>query len=198
VLATERIEFQGTFNRGRSIDARGLSEDLLAGRPVTQLAIDGFLYQSAGGRVTVEPVSRVRIYAGYSRDTNSRDGQPSDRTLVGGYAPDVARSGFDVSASDSIVNRAGGGYQSRYVSVGHQIGRRAYISVDYTTSLSVIQFTRSDGLVIETQPHTARYTGTVNVNLSRGVSLLGTVERSTGDTYTELRVLTGLSYRIRL
>ena len=160
-----RVELQGTYNRGRSIDARGVSENVLRGQTVPLQAIEGFLYQSLGGRVTVEVARRVRVYAGYARDTNNRDDAPTGRFLVGGYASNVAGSGLDVAVSDSRINRPGGGYHSSYVSIGRQFGRRAYVSGEFTTSLSKVRFLRSDGILIETRPHTKQFGGTATINL---------------------------------
>ena len=192
-----RLELQGTYNRGRSIDARGLGDDVLNGRPITQAAVDGLLFESIGGRATVEVLPRVRVYAGYSRDKNNRDADPTGRTLIGGYASNIRGSGIDVSASDSLMHRSTGSYHSQYVSVGRQIGRNAYVSGDYSTSLSVIQFSRSDGITIETRPHTTRFSGTATMNITRSISLLATVERTNLDQAHEFRVLAGLTYRIR-
>jgi hypothetical protein len=114
VSPTRWLELQGTFSRGRSIDARGISEDTLGGRAVSPTALEGFLYQSIGGRVTVEVASRVRLHAGYSRDKNNRDDAPTGRVTLGGYAGNLAGSGLDVSGSDSWMNRPTGGYHSRY------------------------------------------------------------------------------------
>ena len=55
VNPANRVELQGNYNRGRSIDARSLGSDVINGRPITQSAVDGLLYESIGGRVTVEP-----------------------------------------------------------------------------------------------------------------------------------------------
>lgn len=194
---TERVDVQGTYNRGRSVDARGLGEDILSGRPIAQTSLDGLLYESIGGRLTVEAVRRVRLYAGYSRDKNNRDTDPTGRTQIGAYASSVAGSGFDVTVSDSLMQRAAGGYHSRYLSIGRQLGRRAYAYGDYSTSLSVVRFSRSDGITIETRPYTTRLSGTATINLGRSASLLATVERTRQDQVREFRVLTGLTYRIR-
>jgi hypothetical protein len=196
VLPTERLELQATYNRGRSIDARGLSEDVLNGRPIAVGALDGLLYQSAGGRVTVEAVPRVRIYAGYARDKDNRNAVPSGRTIVGVYAGNVM-GGIDIAASDSLLDRPERQYHSRYVSIGRQIGRLVYVSGDYTTSLSVVRFSRSDGITVETRPHTTRFSGTANINVGRSVSLLLTAERTRDDQIREFRMLSGLSYRMR-
>ena len=192
-----RIELQGTYNRGRSIDARGLGTDVINGRPIAQAAVDGLLYESIGGRVTVEPVPRVHVYGGYSRDKNNRDTAPTGRTLIGGYASNVAKSGIDVSASDSYMDRPTGSYHSVYVSAGRQIGRPVYVSGDYTTSLSVVRFSRSDGITIETRPQTTRFSGTTTVIVGRSVSVLATVEHTRDNQVREFRILSGLTYRIQ-
>ena len=45
VTPNDRLELQATYNRGRSIDARTLSADILSGRPIAQATIDGLLYE---------------------------------------------------------------------------------------------------------------------------------------------------------
>ena len=197
LTATDRVELQGTYNRGRSIDARGLGDDVLSGRPIPQSSIDGLLYESAGGRVTVEAYTRLRVYAGISRDKTNRDTDVTTRYQVGGYASNVGGSGLDLTASDSLMERPSGRYHSWYASAGRQAGRRTYLSVDYSTSLSVIRFSRSDGLVIETRPHTTRVSGTATANLSRAWSLMATLERTSESDLSELRGLAGVTYRIR-
>jgi hypothetical protein len=194
---TDKIELQGNYNRGRSVDTRGLADDVLNGRPVTQLAVDGLLFESVGGRVTVEVAPRVRVYAGLSNDKNNRDAASTRRLLFGGHAANLLRSGFDLSASDSLMDRPTGSYHSSYVSLGKQIGRRAYASLDYSTSLSVIRFSRSDGIIIETRPHTTRLSGALTMNLTRVLALLANLEHTSETDFGEVRVLTGLTYRFR-
>jgi hypothetical protein len=194
---SERVELSGTYNRGRSIDARTLTTDLLNGRPLTQQATEGLRYESASGRVTVEVVRGVRLYASYGQDRTNRDDAMTGRVTIGGYASNVLRSGFDLSGSDALVDRPGGSYHSRYVSVGRAIGRSVYVSGDYSTSLSVIQFVRGDGLLIETRPWTRRFSGSTNINLTRSVALLCTVDYNQDDVQHDIRVLSGLSYRFR-
>lgn len=192
-----RLELQANYNRGRSIDARGLTDDLLSGRPIVSTSLDGLLYQSVGGRATVEVLPRVRVYAGYSRDRNNRDTEPTGRTLVGGYASNIAGSGFDVTASDSLMTRPDNSYHSRYVSLGRQIGRSVYVSGDLSTSLSVVRFSRSDGITIETRPHTVRMSGMVSAYMTKSQSITATIERSNETGLHDVRVLLGLSYRLR-
>ncbi len=197
VTPAPRLELLGTYNQGHSLDARTMTADLLNGRPLTPQAIDGLRYESRGGRATVEVARNVRIYGGYSSDRNNRDDAPTGRVMVGAHAGNLFGSRFDVSASDSRINRPDAPYHSQYLSVGRGIGRGAYLSVDYSTSLSVVRFQRSDGLVIETRPSTRRLSANGSVTLSRSLSLLCTVdvERDTG--MSELRLLSGLSYRLR-
>lgn len=197
VVPTERVELQGTYNRGRSIDARGLGDDVLNGRAIEQRSVEGLLYESAGGRLTVEVVSRLRVYAGLSLDKNNRDADRTRRVLMGAYAANLAGTGFDLTASDSLMLRASDSYESRYVSLGRQVGRRTYVTADYSTSLSVVRFSRSDGLLIETRPHTTRISGTVTANLTRSWLLLTTIDHTREIDLRDVRVLTGATYRIR-
>ena len=197
VSAGRRVEVNGTYNRGRSLDARQLTDDVINGRALTAQAIEGLHYESGGGRVTVEVVPRLRVYAGYSRDRTNREDSATGRTLFGGHAGNVFGTGFDLSGSDSRVERSTGPYHSSYFSVGRSIGRAVYASIDYSTSLSVIRFLRSDGVIIETRPSTRRYSGSASIVLNRYLSLLATVDQTVDGDLKELRVLSGLSYRIR-
>jgi hypothetical protein len=197
VSAGPRVELNGTYNRGRSLDARSLTDDVLNGRALTAQAVEGLHYESGGGRVTVEVVPRVRLYVGYSRDRTNRDDSATGRALFGGHAGNVFGTGFDLSGSDSLIDRATGPYHSRFFSVGRSLNRAVYVSVDYSTSLSVIRFLRSDGVIIETRPSTRRYSGSASITLNRSLSLITTVDQTVDDDVRELRVLTGLSYRIR-
>ena len=190
-----RIELTGTYNRGRSIDARTLTNDVLNGRALSSQAVEGLKYESRGGRVSVELARGFRVHGSYTQDRNNRDDALTGRVTVGGYAANVARSGLDVSASDSRVNRATGAYHSTFVSVGRSIGRSLYVSGDYTTSLSVVQFQRGDGILIETKPWTKRISGSANANLNRHLSLSFTGDFTRDATQNELRVLSGISYR---
>ncbi len=198
VTPSYRLELQVNYHRGRSIDARGLGDDILNGRPIAQTSIEGLLYESVGGRATVEALPRVRIYAGYSRDKSNRDASATGRTIVGGYASNIGRSGVDFTASDSITQRPNGRYRSQYVSIGRQFGRILYMSGDYSTSLSVVRFSRSDGITIETRPHTNRVSVTTSAYVSRTTSLIATVERTNEDDLLhDARTLVGLTYRIK-
>jgi hypothetical protein len=192
-----RVEVLGTFSRGHSIDARSISEDILNGRPVSPIALEGLLYQSLGGRLTVQVLPRVQAYVGYSRDTDNRGDTATNRWLIGGYAPDLLESGWDLAMSDSRMERQTGSYHSTYLSLGRQLGRRLYLSGDYTSSLSVVRYVRGDGVLIQLEPHMRRLSASAVVNLTGPVTLLLSAEETFDDQFTELRVLSGLTYRLR-
>jgi hypothetical protein len=193
----ERLELQATYNRGRSLDARTLSDDVLQGRPITPSALAGLLYESIGGRATVEVLRNTRLYAAFARESNNRDTESSRRATIGGHAPDVGGLGIDLTASQSFISRSQGSYSARYVSLGRQIGRSVYVSGDWSTSLSIVRFSRSDGLVIESRPHTTRYSGTATISLPNALSFLALAEYTHGDNYRDVRLMSGLTYRIR-
>jgi hypothetical protein len=195
VTASSRVELFGTYNRGRAIDARTLTDDVRNGRAITPARIEGFLYESAGGRATVEVVRNVRVHAGYSRDRYDRNEAPSGRITIGGHGGNILGSGLDVSASNTHIDRPGGSYQSRYLSVGRSIGRSVYASADYATSLSIVRFVRSDGIVIETNPRMWRLSGNGSVTLGRYFSLMVTCDYERADASRQIRVLSGLGVR---
>lgn len=197
VTPSSRVDVNGNYNRGRSLDARQLTDDLISGRPLTPQAVEGLQYESVGGRLTVEVVRSVYLYGGYTRDRTNRDDAATGRVTLGGHAGNVFGTGFDVSGSDSRINRPNQPYHSTYLSVGHSLGQSTYVSADYSTSLSVVRFLRSDGVVIETRPSTRRFSGSGSVTLSRSLSLLGTLDYTLDGQLHELRILTGLSYRVR-
>jgi hypothetical protein len=197
VNASRRVEFQGTYNRGRSVDTRGLADDVVNGRAISQSTALGLVYESLGGRLTVEPLKRVRVYVGLSQDRSNREDRPAGRRVVGGYAPNVGGSGFDLTASDTRTHRTSGSYHSDYVSIGRQVGRRIYVSGDYSTSLSIVQFSRSDGIVIVDKPATRRLSGTGSINVGTATTLQITLDRTWDRGVRELRILSGVSYRFR-
>jgi hypothetical protein len=189
------VELQGLYHRGRSIDARTITLDQLNGRPISQRALEGFLYESAGGRVTVTVVKGFRLFAGYARDRNNRDDAPTNRISVGGFASNVLGSGFDVRISDDRVDGPTLSYDSWYGSVGRSIGPRVYLSVDYSSSLSVFQAFGQQGFLIENRPRTNRYSLSGLVNLTRWISLVGSLERTRDGGFDEWRWMSGLTYR---
>jgi hypothetical protein len=197
VTAAPRVELLGSYNRGRSLDARRLTADLLNNRALTAHDLEGLRYEGGSGRITIEPVRGVYAYASYARDRTNRDDASTGRVTLGAHAGNIVGSGFDASFSSGRTERPSGPYHSRYVSIGRSIGRSAYVSADYSTSLSVLRFQRSDGLLIETRPWMRRLSASGSVTMSRHISLLCTVDRTVDDALREIRVLAGLSYRTR-
>ncbi len=192
---SSKVELQGLYHRGLSYDARTLTREQLEGRPVDPRLVAGFLYESAGGRLTVEVARGVRVFAGYASDRGNRDDGSTGRITAGFHASNVFRSGIDVTVSDNRIDRPDGAYDAWYASVGRSFGGRVYVSLDYATALSVLRFTGTDGVVVETRPQTNRFALNGSVNLSRTLSLLLTAERSSGDFGTGTRGQAGISLR---
>ncbi len=189
------VELQGLYHRGRSYDARTITQDQVDGRPVDPRLLNAFLYESGGGRLTVEVARGVRVFAGYAQDRGNRDDGATGRITAGFHASNVFRSGIDVTVSDSRIDRTGSSYDSWYGSIGRSFGSRVYVSLDYATALSVLRFTGSNGIVVETRPQTRRFSLNGSINLGRSLSLLLMAERGTGDFGTETRGSAGLSLR---
>lgn len=194
--ATPWLEFQGIYHHGVSIDTRSIAQDVLNGRPVDPRTLEGFLYGSIGGRVTIEPVRGVRLWAGYSQEQSSIAGETYPRYQAGIYLFNLLGSGLDISASDYRYDRPSTGrYDSLYASIGHSIGSRVYLTLDYTTSLSTLILTGPDGVLVRTSPRSKRYSLSGVVNLSRAFSLFLTAEQIKDDSSRQNRGLLGLSFR---
>ena len=197
VNVSRRLELLGTVSRGRSVDTRGLSDDIQAGRPVSQQSLDGLRYESMGARATVEVLPRVRVNAGYSRDKNNRDDAPTGRWQFGAFAANTFGTGLDVTLSDNRTARPDGSYHSTYASLGRELGPRIYATAEYSTALSQVRFVRGDGLIIDSRPETRRAGINGSILLWRSTSLLVSAERTTGNDYQELRMLAGITVRMR-
>ena len=198
VAATSRVDVQGTYHRGRSIDSRTITQDQLNGRPVSPKALEGLLFESAGARVTATLGRGVHAFGGYSRDRTNRDDQITNRVTAGGSASSLFGSGVDLTVSISRFDQGlAGSYDSWYVSAGRSVGSRVYVSGDYSSSAAIVRFTGSDGLVIENRPHTDRVSGSAVVNVNRTISLLVTGEYAMEKSLNEARLLAGITYRIQ-
>lgn len=188
------LDLMGTYHHGRSIDARTITDDILNGRPVDQKSLDGFLFESVGGRVTVEVFPNVRVNAGYSADRHNR-GQPrSNRVSAGLWAANLAHTGIDFSLSDNRNSGGGSSYDAWYASLGRTFLRKIYISADYGTSLAVI--TVSDGgTIIEQRPRSRRFGLNSVWNMNRTISILLNAERFLDEATTDDRAGFGLIIR---
>jgi hypothetical protein len=193
---TSAVELMATYHRGRSIDTRSITDEIKNGRPVDQKSLDGFLYESMGGRVQVEVVKNVRLYGGYYNDRNNYEDARTGRVNAGLWATNILGSGFDFTLSDNRILKTGGGFDAWWASLGHNIGPNVYLSLDYSTSLSTISLTDSGGITVTTQPRTKRYSMSGNWNIDRRFSLFFTAEQFRDDTSKDLRVMLGLNYRV--
>jgi len=139
----------------------------------------------------------VRVHAGYTRDRNNRDSASTGRLSLGGSAQNIAGTGLDLTISDSRVDRPTGQYHSLYFSAGRQLGRAVYVTGDYSSAVNVVRFTRLDGFTVETRPSTRQFGGSAMIYLARNLSLLITATQTTDEDLRELRLMTGLTYRLR-
>jgi hypothetical protein len=195
ILPVSAFEIQLNYNHGRSVDARSITNDEIAGRPVDPRMLEGFLFDSAGARLTVNITRSVRVYAGYAEDRNNQDDRSFGRTIGGASFSNVARSGIDINFYASRIERSMGPYTSYYASIGRSLSSRIYLTADYTSSLSVLQLASSGGVLIESRPRARRYSLQGTANLGGRFSLFLTVERVDEDTSRENRVASGLTVR---
>jgi hypothetical protein len=193
---SRRADVQVTYHRGRSLDVRMITDDILSGRPVSAKMLDGYVFESLNGRLTVELVRNVRVFAGYGQDKNGSGDQATGRLSFGLYSSNLFGSGFDFNVTDYRYNRGvASSYDSWYVSLGRSVGSKVYLTGEFTSSLSVLRYTQSSGIVIETKPSTKRFGASAMIQLTRAMSLFLTGEHTTDDTYNENRVMTGITYR---
>jgi len=190
------LELQGTYHRGHSFDTRTLTEDRLNGLPLDPRSLEGYLFESLGGRATVNITREIRLFAGFSQDrTNLGDGR-SDRLTFGAYATNLFKTGLDLNISDwRMTSQSGSSYDSWYGSVGRNFGRGLYLEGFFSSSVSVLRFTESGGYRIDSYPRTRSFGISSVLNLFRTASVLITIERSLGNDFSEYRYLTGVSYR---
>ncbi len=194
--ATPWLEFQAIYHHGVSIDTRSIAQDVLNGRPVDPRAVEGFLYGSIGGRVSIEPIRGVRLWGDFAQQQSSVAGETYPRYQVGLYLFNLLGSGFDITASDNRYDRPSTGrYDSIYASIGRSVGSRVYLTLDYTTSLSTLSVTGADGIVVQSNPRSKRYSLSGVVNLSRHFSVFLTAEQIRDEDSRQNRGLLGLTYR---
>ena len=192
--AGSRIDLQGAYHRGRSVDTRSLALDVLQGTPIATRRIEGLFYESVGGRVWVTLVPHVRVNAGYSSDrTNSEDAR-TRRYQLGGNMWNLR--GFDVYVTRSSIAGAARTYAAWDASVGRNAGSRLYLSADYSTNLTSVRLVDDRGFfTLEHRPRTRRYAVSALTNLARRYSLLVTFDRTRDGEITDQRQLAGLTVR---
>jgi hypothetical protein len=195
VLPSPVVEIQLDYHHGRSVDARSITNDQIAGRPVNPRLLEGYLFDSAGGRLTFNISRGVRVYAGYAQERSNQSDKSFPRVTGGASFNNIAGSGVDVTAYASRIDRESGPYSSYYASVGRSLSSRYYLSLDFTSSLSVFRVDSGGGVIIENRPQARRLALSGTANLGRWLSLFLTLERLDDDAGNEARVATGLSVR---
>ncbi len=197
--ASRVIELQALYHYGLSIDARTLTDDQIHGRPIDPRLLDGFLFESIGGRATFTVTPTFRVYAGYASEKRNQSDNSIGRITAGLFASNLFRTGFDLSVSESRYQRTPGqgDDNSVYVSLGRSIGPQVYLTAEYSTSVAFLQFTDSGGVTVVSQPSFQRYGLSCVANLTRALSLLATLEYIRGDLKEdeESRALLGIAYR---
>lgn len=194
VIPAPALEIQLDYHHGLSIDARSITNDIIAGRPVNPRLLEGYLFDSTGGRLTVNVTRGIRAYAGYALERNNQSDRAFPRITAGASFNDIGRSGVDVTAYASRIDREAGPYTSYYLSVGRSFGAHLYFSADYTSSLAVLRID-TGGVMIESRPQAQRFALSGTANLGRWLSLFLTLERYDEDAGSSDRIASGISVR---
>jgi hypothetical protein len=190
------LELQATYHRGRSFDTRTIINDRLNGRPIDPRSVEGYLFESVGGRLTLRIPKGLSLYAGYSQDRNNLGDERSDRFSFGLYASNLLNTGLELNVSDwKMKSRTGSSYDSWSASLGKNISQNLYLEGFFSSSVSVFRLMGGADYRIESYPRTLRFGLSSILNIARVASLQVTAERTTGDRYSEFRLLSGLSYR---
>ena len=94
-----------------------------------------------------------------------------------------------------MKSESGTSYDSWYGSIGRNFGRYLYVEGFYSSSVSVLRLSEGGGYRIESYPRTHHYGVSSVINLFRTSSLLLTLERTHGSDFSEVRFLSGITYR---
>ena len=192
----KKLEFQGAFHHGRSIDFRNLTLDQINGRPISDKDARGFLFDSTEGRVTYLAARGLRLYAGYGVDRSNEGEDLADRLTGGFFSGDLFRSGVDAQVSISRRKRNdGSAYNSWNASIGRMIGSKVYLSGEYNSSLSILRFEGEEDVIVEERPSSQRYSISSMFYVTRTFTVLLTGEFTETDSAQENRILGGITYR---
>ncbi len=189
------FSIQGMYHRGRSINARTITDDILDGRPIDPERLDGLLFESGRLRVTVRPWRAVRFWASYGRDRSNDGDEWYPRADLGFSVNNIGGAGFDFTASNARSDRGDDSYDMIYASLGKTFGRKLYISLDYTSSVSTFTYESANGGTVTVDPESDRYSLSANLSLNRTFSLLLVGEWMDHDDFEESRALAGLTIR---
>ena len=190
------LELQGSYHRGRSLDARTITIDQLNGRPITPAGAGRADLREHRRAGLGEPGAALPGLRGILRRTatTATTSRPAGRPS-GSSAPTCCGTGFDLSVSDIRTHRPDSSYDAWDVTLGRSITTKLYLSGGYSTALSVFRPVNSGGFVVENRPRTERFLASGIVHLTRHISLVLTGERLEDGTLTEVRGMSTLAYR---
>lgn len=189
------VDLQGTYHRGRSIDARRITQDQIDGRPVSPEALEGFLFESSRLRITIRATRFLSLWASIGQDENNRGDDTRDRLQLGISARRLFDTGFDLTLASSQTDDGNDSYDSLYASLGTTVGDRVYLTLDYNQSYAVYHSGDGAGGTVEIRPDTDRYSLSANINLNRTFSFLLVGELLASDDFDEKRLLGGIVVR---
>jgi hypothetical protein len=192
---SKAVDLQGTYHRGRSIDGRTITEDIVNGRPVSPEALRGLFFESARLRLMIRPARRLSLWLGYGNDRRERDDPTAKRLNIGLSARMVFGTPLDFTLSSTSTDRGGDSYDSHRASLGYSFGRKVYVSIEYRDTIAVYHVDQGDGGTVEIRPDSDFLSISSNINLSRTFSLLleaGILDHS---DFEETRLMTGLIVR---
>ncbi len=136
---------------------RLIADNLREGRPVSEAQLEGFLFESIGGRLTLRPWRNFQLYVGYAQDRTRQEEEKRDRFSFGIYSPNILRSGFDVTVSDTRFKTAAGSTSNAwYFSLGRDLGRTLYLEAYYRSSVAFLRLS-SLGVVVDRRPYSHLY-----------------------------------------
>jgi len=192
---SKAVDLQGTYHRGRSIDGRTITEDVIGGRPVSPEALRGFFFESARVRLMVRPVRSVSLWLGYGIDRRERDDPNAKRLNLGFSARGIFGTPLDFTLSSTTTDRGDDSFDSHWASLGYSFSSKVYVSVEYRDTIAVYHVDQGDGGTVEIRPDSDFLSISSNINLNRTFSLLieaGILDHS---DFKESRLMTGLIVR---
>lgn len=189
-------EIQGTYHRGRSLDTRTISEYVRTAQPVKESLLEGFLFESLGGRLTLRPFSNVHVFVGYARDKGDVQEEKRNRLNFGLSASNLFSTGFDLRASLSrYQRRAKSSSNSWYFSLGRPLGRSFYFEFFYYYSVAILKI-EGNVIAIKERPHADLFGFSSIIHITRQAFLFIKFERMIDNYTNELRGVAGITYRL--
>ena len=192
---SKAIDLQGTYHRGRSIDGRTITEEVLGGRPVSPEVLRGFFFESGRVRLAVRPARRISLWIGYGNDRSERDDPTAKRLNIGFSARRIFGTPMDFSLSSTATDRGDDSYDSHWASLGYSFGSKVYVSVEYRDTIAVYRVDQGNGDTVEIRPDSDFLSISSNINLNRTFSLLLEAGILDHRDFEENRVMTGLIIR---